>query len=115
MLGHTKKLLTNVVIDKERFFIAREHKNTIRAIIKNLSVESKESPFKELEQKLPPYAICLRGARTKEGMSQKELAEKTGIAITNISKMENGQRNIGEKVARKLGKALNIGYKVFIV
>ena len=114
MLGRTKKPLTNVVIDKERFLIAEEHKNTIRTIVKNLSVEGRENPFKGIESKLPSYAICLRGARTKEGVSQKELSKRTGIAITNISKMENGERKIGEKVAKKLSKALSVGYKTFL-
>lgn len=52
--------------------------------------------------------IALRGARYREGLSQKELAKLCGISQENISKMENGQRPIGEKVAKKLAKALKI-------
>jgi hypothetical protein len=46
-------------------------------------------------------------------MRKKKTSKKTGIEVTNISKMENGERKIGETVANKLGKALNVCYKVF--
>jgi DNA-binding XRE family transcriptional regulator len=36
--------------------------------------------------------LALRGARYREGLSQKELAHRTGISQENISKMENGRR-----------------------
>ena len=114
MLGHIKKPRTNIVIDEEKFLVAQKHKEAIRTIVRSLSVEEDENPFKELEARLPSYAICLRGARGKEDVTQKELSKMTGIAVTNISKMENGQRRIGVKVAKKLAKALNIGYKVFL-
>jgi ribosome-binding protein aMBF1 (putative translation factor) len=107
-----KKPHTDVLIDGQMFHVLKQHKHVLVTIVKKLSIE--EDPFKDLEEKLPSYAISLRGARTKEGFSQKELSKSTGIAITNISKMENGQRKIGEKVAKKLAKALNVGYKVFI-
>lgn len=56
--------------------------------------------------------LALRGARFREGLSQKELAKLSGISQENISKMENGQRPIGEKVAKKLAKALKIDFKL---
>ncbi len=52
--------------------------------------------------------LALRGARFREGLTQKALAKRSGISQENISKMENGQRLIGEKVAKKLAKALKI-------
>ena len=54
--------------------------------------------------------LALRGARVKEGISQKELAKFSGVSQENISKMENGERTIGEKVAKKLAKVLNMDY-----
>ena len=57
----------------------------------------------------------LVGARGKEGLTQKQLSELTGIAQRHISEMENGKRPIIDKeMARKLGKALRAGYKVFL-
>ena len=52
--------------------------------------------------------LALRGARYREGMSQKELAQRSGVSQENISRMENGRRPIGDKVAKKLAKVLHI-------
>ena len=59
-------------------------------------------------------AICLRGARVKEGLTQIELANRTNIPQRHISMMENSKRPIGKEMAKRLGKALNIDYKVFL-
>jgi len=56
---------------------------------------------------------CLAGAIGKEGLAQKQFSEFTGVPQRNISEMENDKRPIGKEIAKKLGKALNIGYKVF--
>ncbi len=64
------------------------------------------------EEDLPGAA--LRGARGKEGVTQARLAGMTGIPQRHISEMENGKRPIGRETAKKLGRALNIGYKVFL-
>ena len=56
--------------------------------------------------------LTLRGARYREGLSQKELSKRTGISQENISKMENGQRVVGEKVAKKLAKVLRIDFEL---
>ena len=58
--------------------------------------------------------VCLRGARHREGLTQGQLADKIGIPQRHISEMENGKRPIGKAMARRLGKALNIGYRVFL-
>jgi DNA-binding XRE family transcriptional regulator len=58
--------------------------------------------------------VAIRGARGKEGLTQKQLAELTGIAQHHISEMENGKRPIGKETARKLASALNIDYRVFL-
>lgn len=64
------------------------------------------------EEELP--GLSLVGARYKEDMTQKELSNLTGIPQGHISQMENGKRPIGITIAKKLGKALNISYKVFL-
>jgi ribosome-binding protein aMBF1 (putative translation factor) len=58
--------------------------------------------------------LVLRGARYREGLSQKELARRCGISQQNISKMENGARVIGEKVAKKLAKALRVDFRLLL-
>ncbi|NJL59779.1 MAG: helix-turn-helix transcriptional regulator [Desulfobacteraceae bacterium] len=69
--------------------------------------------FPEYDEKNMP-GICLRGARGKENITQKRLSELTGISQRHISEMENGKRPIGKKTAKILGRALNVGYKVFL-
>lgn len=48
----------------------------------------------------------LAGARLKHGMSQEELAKKSGICQSVISQYESGRRRITMRAAVKLGKAL---------
>ena len=59
-------------------------------------------------------ANMLIGARGKENITQVELSEQTGIPRRHISDMENGRRPIGKQNAIKLGKALNISYRLFL-
>ncbi len=56
----------------------------------------------------------LQGARDREELTQAELAEKIGVKPHHISEMENGKRTIGKDMAKRLAKALNTGYKVFL-
>lgn len=57
---------------------------------------------------------ALVGARCREGLTQIQLSEITRIPQRHISEMENGKRPIGKEMAKRLGKALNISYKVFL-
>jgi hypothetical protein len=57
---------------------------------------------------------ALAGVRYREGLTQIQLSEMTGIPQRHISEMEHGKRPIGKEMAKRLGNALNIGYKVFL-
>jgi hypothetical protein len=57
---------------------------------------------------------ALAGARYREELTQMKLSEITGIPQRHISEMENGKRPIGKEMAKRLGNALNIDYKVFL-
>lgn len=67
-----------------------------------------EELAKDRIAKYKKSGLALRGARYREGLSQKELAQRSGVSQENISKMENGQRVVGDKVAKKLAKILRI-------
>ena len=73
-------------------------------------------PWREVleykDEALP--GVCLRGGRYREGITQKQLADMIGLPQRHISEMENGKRPIGKEMAKRLGKALNISYKVFL-
>jgi transcriptional regulator with XRE-family HTH domain len=56
----------------------------------------------------------LRAARTKEAMSQLQLAGLTGIPQRHISAMEHGKRTIGKERAKKLAKVLQVDYRLFL-
>lgn len=64
------------------------------------------SQYSELMEN--PPAVFLSGARYREGLTQVELAERTGIPRRHISEMENGKRPIGKQNARKLAEVLHI-------
>jgi DNA-binding XRE family transcriptional regulator len=62
-----------------------------------------------------PLGLALRGARHREGMTQRALAEVTGIPQRHISEMESGKRQIGRERAKKLAAALHVSdYRVFL-
>lgn len=95
--------------------------NMMKAIetLKNLgfvdtskSVHWREAFPEYQDQDLP--GVCLRAARTKESLTQKQLAELVKIPQRHISEMENGKRPIGKEMAKRFGKVLDIGYKVFL-
>ena len=70
-------------------------------------VSSKESTvLKNIEAKMTA-ADVLSIRRKNKGITQKQLSEITGIAIPNISQMENGSRKIGKANAKKLAAALD--------
>jgi len=57
---------------------------------------------------------ALAGARYREGLTQMELSELTGIPQRHISEMENGKRTIGKKNAKLFADALKTDYRVFL-
>lgn len=75
---------------------------------------SADEVFKHLDAKYGQAGAILRGARAKEGLTQKDLAAKTGIEQADLSKMENGKLTIGRERAKRLGVVLKIDYRVFL-
>jgi DNA-binding XRE family transcriptional regulator len=57
---------------------------------------------------------ALRGARGLREMTQANLAAAVGVRPSHISDMENNRRPIGKEMAKKLGKSLDIPWKVFL-
>jgi hypothetical protein len=56
----------------------------------------------------------LKGLRVREGFTQAQLSEKTGLNTRHISEMENGKRPIGKAMAKRLAAALGASYKIFL-
>lgn len=119
---HTKKNMFEIVLiypDKTRrhSFVPSESAGRIEAILR----ENDEDDFidwrivaKDNLAKRKKAGVVLRGARYREDMSQKELAKLSGVSQENISRIENGKRVVGEKLAKKLAKPLKINYLLLL-
>jgi transcriptional regulator with XRE-family HTH domain len=62
----------------------------------------------------PEYDIiqAMIQARNKEGLTQKELSERTGITQADISRIENGTRNPSLEMVKRLAKGLGMRLKL---
>ncbi len=84
---------------------------------KHLKNELKNQKFKELynaERELMEISIRIAEARSKQGLTQKELAEKAHITQQQLSKVENGincNMTTFLKVCKALGMSINVGGK----
>ncbi len=65
-------------------------------------------------KKYTEAGLAIRGSRFKEGLTQKQLAEKLEVLPHHISEMEHGKRPVSKKMAHKLAEVLNVNYKVFL-
>ncbi len=82
-----------------------------------LDEQLKDAAFrKEYEALEPEFTVkqALIDARTGEGLTQKELAARSGIAQGDISKLENGTANPSvrtlQRLAAAMGKTLKIEF-----
>ena len=54
-------------------------------------------------------------ARTSQNITQKELAERTGINQADISKLENGTRNPSVNLLKRLAEGMGMALKIEFV
>ncbi|MBR6358792.1 MAG: helix-turn-helix transcriptional regulator [Lachnospiraceae bacterium] len=74
--------------------------------------------FAEAYTELQPEMNVIRAmidARISLNMSQKELSERTGIAQTEISKLENGTRNPSVRLLQRLAEGMGMVLKIEFV
>lgn len=79
--------------------------------------QMKDPEFAKAWEELQPEMNIMRAiieAREASNLSQKELSERTGIAQTEISKLERGTRNPSIKLLQRLadgmGMVLNVTF-----
>src|SRR6202050_277590 len=91
----TKQTTYKVVIEmpgkvKKLTFVPAKHLQKLEAFLEKYG-ESDSISWEELAKdriaKYKKSGLALRGARYREGLSQKELAKRTGISQENISKI----------------------------
>lgn len=89
-------------------------KKLLKEIIEMLNPEETERLFKKLVSDSGKPSAALRAYRKRQSLTQKELAKTSGIPLSHISAMENGQRPITPTEARKLALPLNIHFKKLV-
>ena len=81
-------------------------------------VDTRETvPWREVFPPIPEGerpGRMLRAARTKEGVTQSQLAQRTGIPQRHISEMEHGKRPIGKARAKQLAEVLKVDYHLLL-
>lgn len=78
----------------------------------------RDPEFAEAYIEMQPELNVIRAiidARISQNLSQKELSERTGIAQTEISKLENGTRNPSIKLLQRLAEGLGMSLKIEFV
>ena len=125
MREHTKKRDTTNFADLRLRVPAGRYGQALEAVRSALDqagisfrqVNDQEESLYTPEEVFGPHdpGRILRGARTREGLTQRQLAEGIGARQHHISEMENGRRPITPDMARKLAEALNASdYRVFL-
>ena len=78
----------------------------------------KDPVFKEKYDSLEPeYSLiqALIDARKENGMTQKQLADATGISQADISRLEHGTGNPSVKTLQRIAQALHMALKIEFV
>lgn len=84
----------------------------------SLNKQLKDDEFRvEWEALEPEYQIIksMLDGRAMKGMTQKDLAEATGITQADISKLENGNANPSLRTLERIAKGLGMRLKVEFV
>ncbi len=74
-----------------------------------------DETFKKKWEDIQPELDVIRAmvnARISQNLTQKELAERTGINQADISKLENGTRNPSLKLLKRLAAGMGMALKI---
>ena len=125
MSEHMKKPRINgkpagsITIMGKKYIVPRKTLQAILTLIQsNPEVKEDTIPYDEIVaekiKKIGKGAMALKGARARESLTQKRLADKLKIDQAIISKIENGQIKIDNKLAKSISEIFNIDYRVFL-
>lgn len=80
-----------------------------------LNEQLKDPEFKKEWDDIQPEMDVIRAMidnRIAQNLTQKELAERTGINQADISKLENGTRNPSLKMLKRLAAGMGMALKI---
>lgn len=83
-----------------------------------LNEKLKDTEFKKEWDDIQPEMDVIRAMidmRNEQNLTQKELAERTGINQADISKLENGTRNPSLKLLKRLADGMGMALKIEFV
>ena len=83
-----------------------------------LSEQLQDDKFRKEWEDIQPEMDVIRAmvdARISQNLTQKELAERTGINQADISKLENGTRNPSLKLLKRLADGMGMTLKLEFV
>ena len=83
-----------------------------------LNEQLKDPEFKKEWDDIQPEMDVIRAMidnRIAQNLTQKELAERTGINQADISKLENGTRNPSLKLLKRLAAGMGMALKIEFV
>jgi len=97
--------------------VKREREVRIMKLSEYKQKKMQDPEFAKAYEEIQPEMNVIRAmieARMSQNMTQKELSERTGIAQTEISRLENGTRNPSIKLLQRLadgmGMVLNVTF-----
>jgi len=116
-----KKQTTKGCVDFILSGVASEQADLVQKELEKIRILLETLPRAEdelvsWEQAFPHHhaGTVLAGARHFAELTQAQLARRIGVKRHHISEMENNKRTIGKAMAKRLAKALNTDYKVFL-
>ncbi len=83
-----------------------------------LNEQLQDDEFREEWENIQPEMDVIRAmvdARISQNLTQKELADRTGINQADISKLENGTRNPSLKLLKRLADGMGMTLKLEFV
>lgn len=90
----------------------------MRTLNNMLSDQMQDEEFRKEYETIQPEMDVIRAivdARISQNLTQKELAELTGINQADISKLENGTRNPSLKLLQRLADGMGMALRIEFV
>ena len=90
----------------------------MKTLNKYFHEQMKNEQFAKAYADIQPEMTVIRAiveARASKNLTQKELSERTGIAQTEISKLENGTRNPSVKLLQRLAEGMDMDFMITFV